>query len=142
MTADENFKSTWSAIFSRKGGSGSTTRLWEDWDENARTAVIRAASFERDELPVVLANTKPGVSVLLTTRKLICESGTASLREIVGIKPVGFSEQRKDQLNEIDVVLSSGQLLRLIVESGSSYFAMWSVLLHISTRNAHRPLAS
>jgi hypothetical protein len=41
MTPDENLKSTWSSIFSRKGGAGEATRLWDDWDDDARATARR-----------------------------------------------------------------------------------------------------
>ncbi|HVX91251.1 MAG TPA: hypothetical protein VHC20_06555 [Candidatus Paceibacterota bacterium] len=142
MTPDENLKSTWSSIFSRKGGSGEATRLWADWDDGARATALGKSALEGEELPVVMARSKDGGPVLLTTRRLICDSGTAQVREVVSIKPVEFTEKKKDQLNELDVELSSGRSLRIAVEPGASYFALWSVLLNIAKRNAHRPLAS
>jgi hypothetical protein len=142
MTPDENFKSTWSSIFSRKGGSGATTRLWDDWDDNARAAILASIALEPEELPVVLARLRSDGPILLTTRRLVCDSGAALLREVISIKPVEFTEKGKDQLSELDIELSSGRSLRIVVESGSSYFAVWSVLLNIAKRNAHRPLAS
>jgi hypothetical protein len=142
MTADENLKSTWSSMFSRKGGSGATTRLWDDWEDEARAAALGKTTLEAEELPVVMARSKAGGPILLTTRRLICDSGAASLREVTSIKPMEFTEKTKDQLNELDVELSSGRSIRITVESGSSYFALWSVLLNIAKRNAHRPLAS
>jgi hypothetical protein len=142
MSPDENSKFSWSSIFSRRGGSGPTTRLWDDWDDEARAAARRTITLEPEELPVVLARSESRGQILLTTRRLVCDSGAAPLREIVSIRPVELTEKRKDQLDELDIRLSTGRSLRIAVESGSSYFALWNVLLNIATRNAHRPLAS
>jgi hypothetical protein len=142
MNPDANFKTTWSSIFSRKGGSGETTRLWDDWDDDSRAAVLGKISFEPEELPVLLAHSKAGGATLLTTRRLICDAGSAPVREVVGVEAAKFTENRKDQLTELDVELSTGRSLRVAVQSGSSYFALWSVLLNIARRNAHRPSAS
>jgi hypothetical protein len=142
MSPDEKFKDTWSAIFSRKGGSGETTRLWDDWDDEARAAALSKTSLDAEELPVVMARSKVGGPIVLTTRRLMSDSGVALVREIANIKPVEFTEKRKDQLNELNVELSSGRSLRILVEPGSSYFALWNVLLSIANRNAHRSLGS
>lgn len=142
MTPDENLKSTWSSIFCRKGGSGATTRLWDHWDDDSRAVALGKAALEAEELPVVMARPEAGGPILLTTRRLVCDSGAAPLREVASIRPVEFTEKTKDQLKELDVELSSGRSIRIAVESGSSYFALWSVLLNIARRNAHRPLAS
>lgn len=142
MSPDENLKSMWSSIFSRKGGPSETTRLWDDWDKDARAAALGKTPLQTGELPVVMARMKVGGPVILTTRRLICDSGTALVREVVSIKPAEFTEKRKDQLNELNVEFSSGRSLRISVEPGSSYFALWSVLLNIAKRNVHRPFTS
>jgi hypothetical protein len=142
VTPDEKLKSTWSSIFSRKGGPGETTRLWDDWDERAREAALSKIAVATDELPVVLGQPMAGGVTLLTTRQLMCDSGTVPVQEIVSIQPVDFAKKRKDQLGELDVGLSSGKSLRVAIEPGPPYFALWNVLLNIAGRNAHRPSAS
>lgn len=71
MTPDENLKSTWSSIFSRKGGSGETTRLWDDWADDARATVLGEIALEAQELPVVMARPKVGGG--LTSRGVVYE---------------------------------------------------------------------
>jgi hypothetical protein len=55
MNPDANIKSTWSSIFSRKGGAGETIRLWDDWDEEARAAALGKTPLEPEELSVLMS---------------------------------------------------------------------------------------
>src|SRR5690349_14491860 len=95
MTSDERLKSIWCALFSRRGGSGETTRLWDHWDDDTRAAALGSAILEGGELPVVMVRSHAGGWILLTTRRLVCDSGAAPLQEIVSIKPVEFTHKRK-----------------------------------------------
>ena len=141
MNVDECLRSIWAAIFSRKGGRSPTIQLWDDWDNDTRVTALETRQLEREELPVVLAKPRVGGPVLLTTRRLLCNSGEAFVSDIVGVKPVEFTERQKDQLSALDVQISAGMFLRITLEPGASYFALWSVLLHISKRNARSPNA-
>lgn len=142
MTADENLKSTWSAVFRRKGGSGVHTRLWDEWDSETRRFAETMLEPKDDEMPVVLARTVLGGSVLLTTRRIVTDTVVAATSEITTVRPSEFSEKRKDELNELEVNLSNGKSILLVLEAGSSYFAIWSVLLHVSKKNTRRPQTS
>ncbi len=142
MSGDASSKMTWTAIFSRKGGSGARTRLWDDWDTETRADVLHSVHLDDNELPVLLARPSAGLQFLLTTRRLIYGSVTAAVNDIVEIKPVQFTEKRKDQLDELSVGLTSGKAFQIAVEIGPSYVALWNTLLHISKHNARRRLAS
>lgn len=135
MDADEALRTTWSSIFKRRGGPGDATKLWDRWDSEARAAALDKVMLEAGELPVVLARSPNGDATLLTTRRLVLRDGVTALTEVVDIKPVDFGVKRKDQLNELNVELTSGRSLTLTVESGHSYFALWNVLLNIVKRN-------
>jgi hypothetical protein len=135
MTGDDGFKSVLAAIFSRKGGLCATAQLWDDWDDEIRNLALGKVQLENGELPVLLVISNELCRLILTTRQLICGSSVVALSEIVDVKPVSFTEKRKDQLNEVDVDLSTGRSIRLVIDSGPSYFAIWSILLHVAKRN-------
>lgn len=142
MSGDASIKSTWTSIFSRKGGSDTRIRMWEDWDDESRTEALRSINLQSGELPVVLAKSPLGAPIVLTTRRLFCLPDVAAVRDIVSVKPREYTKKSKDQLNELNVELESGKTLRISAASGPSYFALWNVLLHISKGNARRRLAS
>jgi hypothetical protein len=56
MNGDEMIKSTWTSIFSRKGGSDSSTRIWENRDDVSTSEAVRSINLQAEELPVVLAS--------------------------------------------------------------------------------------
>lgn len=136
MRDDAAVRSTWRSIFSRKGGSGATTRLWDEWEDNVRAVVLADVGLEGEELPVILTLSAGGGRMLLTTRRLISDSGVAPVSEIVRIQPVDFNEKRKEQLDELHIDLVSGKALQILVEAGKPYFGLWSVLMNVAGRNA------
>jgi hypothetical protein len=142
MSSDANTKSTWAALFSRKGASGVRTRLWDDWNDQTRAKVLQELVLDGGELPVLLARPPGGAQTVLTTRRLLCGSVNSMADEIVEIKPLQFGEKRKDQLHELSIGLSSGGNPRVASEPVPSFFALWCVLLHISKRNARKQPAS
>jgi hypothetical protein len=142
MSSDASFKSAWTSIFSRKGGSDTKIRIWEDWDDDSRTEALRNVNLQSGELPVVMAKSPLGAPIVLTTRRLFCLPDVTAVQDIVSVKPREFTKKSKDQLNELNVELESGKTLRISAASGPSYFAFWNVLLHISKGNARKRLAS
>jgi hypothetical protein len=142
MSSDEDIKSTLRAVFVRKGGSSSRTRLWEEWDPVSRTVAESTLRLVENEAPVLLAMNALGQPVVLTTRRVMGEFGVLPVTEIAAVRPMDFAEKRKDELSELEISLSSGKSIKFALEAGPSYFAFWSVLLHISKRNTRGSLAS
>ena len=140
MTGDDGYKSVLASIFSRKGGSCATAQLWDDWEGSIRNSALGNIQLELGELPVLLVIPNECGQIIITTRRLVCGSSDIALSEISDIKPVSFAQKSKDQLNEVDVDLSTGNAVRLCLGSGPSYFAIWSILLHVAKRNAAKGL--
>lgn len=136
MTDDHGYRSVLAAIFSRKGGSCQTTRLWDEWEDQIHDLALDGISLESGEFPVILAIKNEFDRLILTTRHLMIGSSAIGLNQIADVRPVSFAEKRKDQLNEMDIDLSDGRSIRLTIDSGPSFFAFWSVLLHIVKKNA------
>jgi hypothetical protein len=139
MTVDHGYKSVLSAIFSRKGGSCQTTRLWDEWEDQIRVQALDGISLESGELPVILVEKKEIDRLILTTRHLVIGCSAIELSQIADIRPVSFAEKRKDELSEMDIDLSDGRKIRITIDSGPSFFAFWSVLLHVVKKNAAGP---
>lgn len=140
MSNDDERLSVFSAIFSRKGGSCKATRLWSEWNIETRNAELRKFQLEPLELPVLLSLSDTFERFLLTTRRFAYGSKIALLSEIVDVKPVAFSEEAKDDLTEIDIGMSADRSMRIAIPAGASYFAVWSVFLHIAKRNIREKL--
>jgi hypothetical protein len=142
MTGDRSIKSLWTSIFSRKGGSDTCTRIWDDWDEESKTGALRDIDLQPGELPVVMAKSPLGTLIVLTSRRLFCLPHVTDVQDIMDIKPCDFGLKNKDQLSELNIELASGNFFLLSVASGPSYFALWNLLLHICRKNSREELVS
>lgn len=130
---DSQLKSIWSSIFSRKGTASSSTKLWEDWDEDRRHRLSDVVL--QKELPVLLSFSEPENVVLLTTQRLVVGNRSVDVKDIVDVIPAEFSTREKASLKELDIVVNTKEKFRVPLESGSAYFGIWSVLLHIARSN-------
>lgn len=138
MDTDTRRKSAWTSLFRRRGGEqDGSVRLWSDWNDEIRQRVLGSIDLEPEELPVILIGAGSSTQVLLTTRRLFLQPHNIPLSGILGVKAVEMGEKRKNQLDEIEISTSEGST-RIRLEPGSSFFAMWSVLLNIAQRNQHR----
>lgn len=122
------------AIFQRKNGKSAATRLWIDWDETTREKLSGRAVIGENERPLILSVSTSGYC-LLTTCRLVTEHWSASLRDVVGVRSVGFGSVNKGQLSDLSVEHRSGEQLELSMETGKSYFAIWQILLFLAQNN-------
>jgi hypothetical protein len=142
VTADESVKSTWDALFLRRGGSGPDIRIWKDWDDESRADALQGIDLQSEELAVIVAKSTRADFIVLTTRRLFWLPDVVAVQDITWVSEHGFREKkRKQDLNEMNVELRSGERLRLSTASGPSYFAFWNVLLHIARANSRRRLS-
>lgn len=137
MTGDDDFKSVLNSIFLRKNGGAATARLWGDWDDMVLASILGKIQLASGELPVVLAFQNESSWLVVTTRQLISGQMAVPLNEIVDVKPVSFIDKAKNQLNELDVGVVSGNYVRIFSGSGNAYSAIWSIILYVARRNAH-----
>jgi hypothetical protein len=132
---DQQLRTVWAPVFSRKGGADSVTRLWEDWNEEIRSSILEKVVLVDQEEPVILSGPDSGDCAILTTRRLYFGGKVIDICEIMDVRPVEFTRRPKEKLNELDVVTRDGGFLRLTSSPGSGYFGLWNVLLHIARSN-------
>jgi hypothetical protein len=139
MQSDTRARSAWAALFGRKNGASPLTRLWEEWDADSQRAALGTVPLEDDgELAVVVSRPGADGQLVLTTRRLIYQSAIIVLDEMTDVAPVGIPSMAKNDLEELDLTVSTGARIRISVERGGPYLALWSVLLNIVRRNSHR----
>lgn len=135
MPSDANAKMGWTWVFHIKGGSGTSTRLWNAWDIGSRMSALARVTLANEELPVVLASPETISPILLTTRHLFCGSRAVPVSQIENVRLVKLSQQRKTRRSALRIRLFDGRSFCMSVESDSSFFSLWNVLACISKRN-------
>jgi hypothetical protein len=130
-------KSTLSAIFRRKGGSGVRTHLFDDLSRSDQLRFVRTFNLDATEQPVLVSTGITDSVLLLTTENLLWGDS----KKIQRIPLVNISWQHpirsgaKRSWSQIKVETFEGPEFVLSAEAGKPFFGLWNVLLYISRRN-------
>lgn len=138
----QELRRVWTRRFLRNGGNGGYTRLFVDHDDSAREKVLAAIPLADGEVPVFASIESEAYAVLITTRRVVANSGGLSSEtaidsirsvtvDIDAMRSVGRSKRAWDEL-QIDTLTGGRALVRL--EPGLPLFGIWNALLFFPSR--------
>jgi hypothetical protein len=143
LTAAESLKEIWAAIFRRRGGDGTYTRLFDNLDPPQQSTLLAKLTLYESELPVIGSVKDADNWLVLTTERLVW-SMRGEREEIVAeairdatidlgqLQHCGHSKLGMRQLHVVTTGVG-GYLIEL--EPGGPLSGTWSVLKNLGTRN-------
>ena len=139
---DRALRSVLLALFRRRGGSGRSTREFDELEPELQAALLARAALRDGELPLWACVLAPERWTLLTTRQLVSRTedqlDRVSLAEIVAVQPdfpaiaedgAGGSKKRWRWLH---IETAGGRSLRLEVEAGLPFVGLWNTLGYVA----------
>ncbi len=120
--------------FLRRGRVGLFTYPFEQAGSALRETVLERAQLGDTEEPVLLSTSSPESWVLFTTtRVLSCTAGEMRSTDYadidaVSLAPRGYTARKKDELDTIELKLTSGTRVLLKVEPGAPFFGLVNAL--------------
>lgn len=136
MTPSESLKNTWAAIFQRRGGNGTYTRLFDKLDPRQQGILLAEFSPTETELAVVGSVQDSANWFVLTTERLAW-----SIRGERSEIPVSIihnampgSNQRKEEMRQLRMETTVGDCL-IELEPGAPLTGVWNILNNLGARN-------
>lgn len=143
MTEGESLKSVLNSIFCRRGKETENTRLFENLPQQVQAELSADIFFRRDELSVLASVLDTDRWLLITTQRIffnrkgeLTSLDCAQLANVTPALVVDASKgiRRKNELMSLKVVSKLGVEQIIEVESGSPYFGVLNVLMHIKAK--------
>jgi hypothetical protein len=129
------------SIFHRKGGIGSYTLPFEQFEESVQHQLILCSPLLEGEEPVIACFRDISEWVLITTKRLIWstlgELTSIYNTEIVDVTTDLLGDARtgartKKDLCHLIIKTSMGERHTIILEPGPPFFAIWNVIKYIA----------
>ncbi len=131
------------SVFRRKGGSGKFTR---EFDAATDHLLVASQDLLADERPLIwLARTGGECGYLLTNYRLLPQlksDASIELSRLVGIRPPMSLELKKIGWETLTLHLRGNEPVTIQLEPGPPFFAVWSTLLFVASRNNRAPVQS
>jgi hypothetical protein len=143
LNAADRLKDTWTAIFRRKGGDGTHTRLFDNLDLSQRSMLLAEFKLNESERPVIGSLQDSANWFVLTTERLAWSTGgkrqevaTADIRGATGdLKQLQASDHSKLGMRHLKIRTIGEGEYSIEVEPGSPLSGVWNVLSNLGARN-------
>ncbi len=118
----------------RRGGVGLFTYPFEQAGAALREAVLERAQLGDTEEPVPLSTSSPESRVPFTTTRVLSfaagETSSTDYADIdaASLAPRGYTARKKDELDTIELKLTSGARVLFKVEPGAPFFGLVNAL--------------
>jgi hypothetical protein len=136
-------KNIWDAIFTKRGGNGTYTRLFDRLESSQRVAILSKVELGDSEMPVIGSYCDADNWLLLTTDRLVWlssgvrnELATKSIRDAVAdLAQIQRTGATKLEMCELDVLTMEGAHFSIPMEAGSPLSGIWNILKNIGATN-------
>jgi hypothetical protein len=140
----EKLRSTWTAIFCRKGGNGAYTRPFESLEPRQREALLSSFPLRAGELPVIGGLKDSRNWFVLSTERVVWalkgelrELDIGIIRDAIADFDQLESSHSKLKMRTLQITTSSGEAHLIEMEPGLPLGGVWNILKNVGARNKH-----
>jgi hypothetical protein len=125
-------------IFSKNGGEGASTKIFQDLDILSRERFLNEIKIGLGETPIIVSDFNQTL-FMLTDERLIQKHNdvvkNVLLSEVrsVNFNNKDFASKKKETWNELYVTLYNNESITLMIESGLPFFGVWNILLFVES---------
>jgi hypothetical protein len=143
LTAAESLKEIWAAIFRRRGGDGTYTRLFDNLNPSQQNTLLAKFKLYESELPVVGSVQDSDNWLVLMTERLVWSIGgerqeiaAEAIRDaIADLGQLQYARHGKLGMRQLQVVTTRVGEYLIELEPGQPLSGTWSVLKNLGARN-------
>lgn len=146
MNEAEKLRATLSSIFNRKGHDGRYTRLFENLGSPHKDILLSKVQLSDGELPVIGSVENENQWVIITTERIVWQSGdkdqslpVQDVHDVIAdFRKLVATGRRKDQMRELQILSKNGEQYMLGLEEGAPLMGVWNALKHLGARNQQK----